>query len=844
MDQKRIPVFKRSIFSWVLDGNLKRQLILVMLIVVTVFARVLPLEMQKRVINEAINLGKIDLLILYCGIYVVSVLTAGGLKFVINLLQAAIGQHTLAAMRKALYHHIITLPFSFFSKSQPGEVVNALLTELAAAGEFAGMAIAVPLISIMTLVAFIGYLLWLNPLLALISLGIYPMVMTLIPYLQKRANIANRQRVDASRELSDRIVETVSGIHEIHGNSGYTIEKRKFDQFVDKLLEIRKRWNFFRYGIKAGNNFFTNLSPFLVFSVGGYLVIHGQLELGALVAFLSAQEKLYDPWKELIEFYQVYQDAIVRYSRAMEHFEAMPQHAIEPEHRRPYRLSGDIEARNLTFETETGIRLLDDISFSLAEGQQMAVVGFSGSGKSTLVLCIAQMNQYSRGHLQIGGQEVSELSKMDMACNIGFVSQTPFIFAGSIEENLRYSYEAGLASNIKDPETYGPHLEDMIVVLQQTGLFVDVLHFGLNAFLSDHRNARMINCLIQVRERFRHQFSDELADDVEFYQDEQYSYCSSIAENLIFGTSVLEAFHKENLYKNDYIVRFLAQAELYRPLLELGAALAQKTVDILGDLPQEDIFFEKSPIRPEELERYKRLDRILKKKTLDRLDPVDFKQLLKLALRFSPDQHKMLAMPPRLIDLILKARKLFRSRVYMDYPDVFTFFNMADYIDSQSILNNILFGRIKSVSSHAGERVTRRIVRLLIEEALLEDIVQMGLQYNVGSRGGNLSGGQRQKLAIARVLLKSPKILIMDEATSALDNKSQARIQNLLEADWRGRSTVISVVHRLDTITQYDTVAVMKAGKIIESGTYDELMTAKGVLYELVNTRSESLFNV
>ena len=94
---------------------------------------------------------------------------------------------------------------------------------------------------------------------------------------------------------------------------------------------------------------------------------------------------------------------------------------------------------------------------------------------------------------------------------------------------------------------------------------------------------------------------------------------------------------------------------------------------------------------------------------------------------------------------------------------------------------------------------------------------------------------QKQKLAIARVLLKNPKILIMDEATSALDNKSQTRIQNLLETKLKGETTLISVIHRLDIIQNYDKIAVMKAGKIIELGPYEELMSRQGVLYELVS---------
>jgi ABC-type multidrug transport system fused ATPase/permease subunit len=157
-----------------------------------------------------------------------------------------------------------------------------------------------------------------------------------------------------------------------------------------------------------------------------------------------------------------------------------------------------------------------------------------------------------------------------------------------------------------------------------------------------------------------------------------------------------------------------------------------------------------------------------------------------------------------------------------------------EYIYSQTILNNIFFGKNKSANPQAQERIDQSIIQLLIEEDLLERIIEIGMTYQVGTKGERLSGGQRQKVAIARTFLKAPKILILDEATSALDHKSQTRIQNLLETRWKKKSTVISVVHRLDTIKNYDQVAVMKAGKILEIGTYDDLLARKGILHELV----------
>jgi len=202
-----------------------------------------------------------------------------------------------------------------------------------------------------------------------------------------------------------------------------------------------------------------------------------------------------------------------------------------------------------------------------------------------------------------------------------------------------------------------------------------------------------------------------------------------------------------------------------------------------------------------------------------------------------PGVHKMVALPAILRNLILESRAMFHEKIATDDPDAVTFYQISEYIYSQTILNNIFFGKTKSANPQAQEAINQSIIQLLIAEDLLETIIEIGMHYEVGTKGDRLSGGQQQKLAIARVILKHPRILIMDEATSALDNKSQTRIQNLLETRWKKKSTVISVVHRLDIIKNYDQIAVMKAGKILEIGSYNELMARKGMLYELVGKK-------
>lgn len=832
-DQTPRPVTERSLFSWVLSSNIKLQIALLLIILITVAARVVPLEMQKKIINEAIFLKKHELLWIYCGIYLAAVLVSTLFKYLTNVIQTILGQRALAEMRRAVYHHILTLPVNFYRKTQPGMVVSSLVTELATAGDFVGMAIAIPVTNILTLLAFGGYLFWLNPLLAAVSLSIYPVVLILIPFLQARANEANKKRVDITRALSDKIGESISGIHEIHTNGAYAIENRKFDGIVERLRKVRVIWNLYRFGVKTANNLLNSLSPFLIFIIGGYLALRGELALGALVAFLSAQEKLYDPWKELLDFYQSYQDATVSYRRVMEYFDAVPEHALAPRDRPLFDLDGGIEVKDLSFYTENGIRLLDRVSFSLAPGKHLAVVGFSGSGKSTLALCLNQLYKYQDGQVRVGGREISELTRMDVARNMGTVSQSPFIFEGTIEENLLYSCRA-----IQESDEDTPSLDDRIASLQQAGIFVDVLRFGLNMHLKPEDHADLMDRIVHIREDFRDQFGGTLQDLIEFFDEKRYLYHSSVLDNLIFGATDRPDFSAANFGRNPHFLAYLDDADLTFPLLSLGAEVVRQTVDILGSLPHEPIFFEQSPLEAHEMEAYTPLAERLRKMQRLQLDEEDRQMLIDAALRFSPGRHKMVSLPAGLEALLLEGRRRFRETVLRDFPGIFTFYDAAHYIPSETILNNILFGKPKSRHSRAQEKINQSVIQLLVHNDLLETLLEIGMQFQVGSKGDRLSGGQRQKLAIARVFLKAPKILILDEATSALDNASQARIQNLLENHWKGRSTVISIAHRLELIKKYDYIAVMKSGKIAELGGYDELIDKKGLLHELVHGKS------
>ena len=101
----------------------------------------------------------------------------------------------------------------------------------------------------------------------------------------------------------------------------------------------------------------------------------------------------------------------------MQYFDAMPEHVLEPKDRKPYDLKASIKVQDMSYVTDEGVHLLDNIDISLESGEHLALVGSSGSGKSTLALCVGQLYKYTSGHIRLGGKEVSELTKKDIINN-------------------------------------------------------------------------------------------------------------------------------------------------------------------------------------------------------------------------------------------------------------------------------------------------------------------------------------------------------------------------------------------------------------------------------------------
>ena len=164
--------------------------------------------------------------------------------------------------------------------------------------------------------------------------------------------------------------------------------------------------------------------------------------------------------------------------------------------------------------------------------------------------------------------------------------------------------------------------------------------------------------------------------------------------------------------------------------------------------------------------------------------------------------------------------------------------NLTEYRHNISVVpqNSILFnGTIRDNITYGLSHYSDQELDKVIEMANLKEFISQlpqGVDTVIGEHGGKLSGGQKQRITIARALIRNPKILILDEATSALDNLSEYYVQKAISSSIKGRTTFI-VAHRLSTIRNADRIVVLEEGKIVEQGTYEQLLEKKGKFYQL-----------
>ena len=207
-------------------------------------------------------------------------------------------------------------------------------------------------------------------------------------------------------------------------------------------------------------------------------------------------------------------------------------------------------------------------------------------------------------------------------------------------------------------------------------------------------------------------------------------------------------------------------------------------------------------------------------------------RLLALTFRLVKSRHRLGVMDETMPQRIVAARAEFNRR-YRDRDDVCEFFQADRFSAGLSIQDNILFGRVAFDQANAQSRISALVRDIAAEEGLNGDLVRLGLEFDVGSGGSRLSYSERQRLAIARGLMKNPDLLVFNEPTSGLEPAAELRLLRAVLAWAKGR-TVLWALSRAELAREFDRVLVFADGQLVEEGKFEELERGGNALAQLV----------
>ncbi len=886
-----LDCMEHSIYKYILRHSKKQQLILLFLSCASFPFLYYYLELPKIIIDQAIQAKDIIFPVEVMGIaidqeeflyasvvaFLILVIINQVFKYVINVYQGITGERMLRRLRYELYSRIMRFPLPTFRKKSSGELIPMITAEVEPLGGFIGEAYVLPAFQGGYLVVIMAFLLVQNVYMALAAIALYPLQAYFIPKMQRKVNMLGKERVQRVRVLSDKIGETVSGIQEIHVHDTSNYMRADFTNQLGRIYFIRYRIYLLKFVIKFLNNFILQLGPFFFYAIGGTMVIAGNLEIGTLVAAITAHKEMAAPWKELLSYYQRREDARIKYEQVVEQFEPAGLREEDHQDEEPSplpHLQGELVGTNLILSDDTGSAQLEGLNIRIDLNQKIALVGPAGSGREALTKILARLIDPDKGKLSVGDIDLLSAPQAISGRRISYLGQSGYVFNTTIGDNLFYGLkhrplneleiededeldflkrdkpEIELTGNSpysirddwNDYENAGvANIDELdiraIDVLQMVQLGDDVYQFGLRSTLDPDEDAETANLILDARRLFFEKLEADpaLKNLVEAFEQDKYNTNATLGENLLFGTPVGNNFDMERLAENTYVQKVIEEANLTDAFLRMGYQVASLMIELFADLPPDHEFFQQYGfISSEELPEYQAILSRVNPDNLDQLREEDRLRFMSLPFKVIPSRHRLGVITDEIQEKIVQARKQFVDHLPTSLKGSIGFFHADSYNAAANIQDNILFGKIAYGYAQANEKIGALLAKVVAEMDLKRSIIKVGLNFNVGSGGARLNENQRQKLCIARSIIKKPDFLVVNQATASLDNRTQQRILENLLSEFEGRGVIWSL-EKPEMAYLFDQVLLINAGVIVDKGSFDDLQNRSEQFRMLVN---------
>jgi ATP-binding cassette subfamily B multidrug efflux pump len=373
------------------------------------------------------------------------------LSFAVQFLQVRImqnvGQQTLYDLRKEVFERLQRLPMSFFDRTPVGRLVTRVTTDVDALNDLFAAGIAAMANDAIVLICIGAVMMWVNWRLALATFAVLPLILISTWIFRDRVRDANRRIRTAIARINAFLQEHISGMGIVQL---FNRERKSSEQFAELN---RIHMEAYKDAILAFAVFFPAVELFsttaiaVVFWYGGLLSFAGAVKVGVLVTFMQYAQRFFRPIQDLSEKFNILQSAMAACERIFKLLDE-PLPAPPAEASLPLTAPrGEIEFRNVWFAYNGGVNprdedwVLRDVSFRIAPGQTLAIVGHTGAGKTTLIQLLLRFYEIQRGEILLDGVDIRRYDMHDLRRQFGIVLQDPFLFTGTLESNVRLGNE-------------------------------------------------------------------------------------------------------------------------------------------------------------------------------------------------------------------------------------------------------------------------------------------------------------------------------------------------------------------------------------------------------------------
>ena len=350
---------------------------------------------------------------------------------------AWVSERIAAGLRTQTYAHIQSLSLDFFQSKRTGDLIARVGSDTDKINIFLSVNVIEFASNVMLLALTAAVLVWLNPTLAVCTLVPFPLVVWLVYAVRERLRQGFSRSSVAWGDMTSVLADTIPGIRVV---KAFAQESREIARFVaanDRVLEANDRVNVIWSFCGPLFAFFSEVGLLVVWASGAWLVFGGSVTVGGLTAFLAYIARFYGRVESMIRMVPATQRAAASAQRIFEILDCRPTVAEAANPVRPGRLRGRIEITDVHFRY--GAReVLHGVNLTIEPGEMIGLVGTSGSGKSTLANLICRFYDPSSGSIRVDGVDLRDLAITDYHRNLGCVLQEPFLFFGTIAENVAY----------------------------------------------------------------------------------------------------------------------------------------------------------------------------------------------------------------------------------------------------------------------------------------------------------------------------------------------------------------------------------------------------------------------